>query len=778
MIDVKIITKPKNSTGGASGSGGGIIAKTAENANHATTADKATSAEFAEQVEYADRAGYSSRSAYADAAGDLAEDSPANDRFLSSLKPDTAQGIIQFLAGLGVGEKYGITADGAATLETISAERLHDKNSTSADRVATGAQGYDIYMGEDGKSYAYLDNIIVRQKAVFNQTEIRKVSYAGGSVIYSNAGSTIVKVVNLFDENGQITAYKCYAKADDGTTQTSNWWLPGMMALCQTFNVTNDGNRYYWRLVVGTGYETLEDGKRYYYVVLSNKENFRGSDAVIPAFGEGVFSEEKGNLLTWGDGSAMVAITTAEANISLADVCYLIGIDTDEDGRPIADRNFVGYDYMAGIANDNPMAGDVIVQVGSQIQWYSLGNVVAIRTSAEDDSSHEVPSITMYHGLGKFYKYGDLGGTYPYQWKTRTSMQCPEQWIVSAERFFFFTGDDEGNMENLESFFKLTTEEIALKVNKADMLAAGMDITEDTVVLTATQTKIRNQKGEDIAVFNADGTVTAGTLESEDTGYGKISITGGEMSVINPQGLKNIQFGLSADGYMVLRYYDNNGNLLYDLGPSGLTAQSTIGQRWEQGDFASVENNQDYITQWLWSNGTWNASAPTSSSIIGRQYIKAMGNLDVAAFSTITDETSKTETSPEGTQPRWEDNGFTKTTLYKYYAAKVNGTALKDDDAGLTAQEAAYADGRWFTQKTGLGGGSEAFGLQHTAEGAWLPWTGKVLAGLVDAAVGRYPTYRLSGMFSTVIGAEQPSADVVSDSISKAQTIITASEDE
>ena len=27
------------------------------------------------------------------------------------------------------------------------------------------------------------------------------------------------------------------ALADDGTTKTMNWWHPGMMALCQTFNV-------------------------------------------------------------------------------------------------------------------------------------------------------------------------------------------------------------------------------------------------------------------------------------------------------------------------------------------------------------------------------------------------------------------------------------------------------------------------------------------------------------------------------------------------------------
>lgn len=761
MIDVKQIAKPKsNSVSTTKKNSAGVSTITVQEAMHAARADKAT---HADEASFSDKAGYTSRSAYADKAGDLTSDSPVYTKFLSRLNDDQAEGVITFLAGLGLGDtsKYSISSDGSAVLETISADRLHDSKSTLQDRVMTGAQGYDIYMGDNGKSYAYIDNLIVRQKALFAETEIRKVSYAGGSVIYSNAGSTIVKVTYIFDSTGAITAIKCYAKADDGTTQTSNWWTVGMMALCKTYNVANEGNRYYWRLVIGKGTETLEDGHEYYYVVLSNMGHFYGNSPVVPATEDGVFTEENGNLLTWGDSNVMVAITQDSGNTTMADACgYLV----DDEGTAIKNREFVGYDTST--TNDLPEVGDVIVQVGDQIRWLSLGNLVAIRTSAEDDSSESVPGVAMYHSMGK--PYITSGVLNPYQWKTRVSVQSPDAWIVNANRFLFFTGDDESTAENLETFVQMTNEEISLKVAKADMEAAGMDITEDTVTLTATQTKIRNQEGKDIAVFNADGTVTAGTLETEDTGYGKVKVTGGEISVVNPNGNTNIRFGLTSDGYMVLQYFDNDGNLLYDLGPSGLTAQGTIGQRWAQTDFAQIVLSTDYKAQYLWSNGTWNDSAPsTTSSYSAKKYNKAIGNLETAAFSTIVDPDTKKETSPEGTQPRWADNGYAKVTLYKYYAAKLNGVAVKDDDAGLTAQEAAYADGRWFTQKTGLGGGDEAFGLQHLAEGIWLPWDGLVKAGLSDTTIGYYPTYRLTGMTQIILGSEQPSEDIVSNETTK-----------
>lgn len=1053
-----------------------------------------------------------------------------DDNFLSSRLPDTAKGLITF--------EDGLYCKGAAI-----ADRVHDKRSTNADRVLTGAQGYDIYMGDDGKSYGYIDNLIVRQKALFASTEIRKVSYAGGSVIYSNAGSTIVKVAYVLDTAGAVSAIKCYAKADDGTTQTANWWRVGMMALCKTYNIKNNGNRYYWRLVTGTGTEMLDDGMEYYYVVLSNVKEFKGSDAIIPSYGEGVFSEEKGNLLTWGDGSISIAITTGGGNVSIASVS---DETEDDNGVALGEKTFYGYDPSVG--NDLPAVGDVIVQAGDQIRWMRRGNVVMVRTSSEDDGGDTAPSIMMYYSMGAPYATGkkDEAGNdiaNPYQWKRRTAKMSPGGWLVNAKRFKFFTDDDEsrvvepiattyeikvssdtltihqdgtttpnqytasvvkhygsltetvegaklygvltadenkndvvveygsplwpvlvavlklakalrfeayingdrnsgekiaekhisvtrdgadgenvnmvgsaddaivdseapsgdgvhtweellhygfepkvgglylfymtddtgskaqvvrystatqytieeakpgdsyvvdnadsvkdvdgvlfscyakdangntdwrdlgvwrgrdgvtitaepgalvfdtgmdglvdmgaqtgaisnirarrggetvaveitqvtgtgctasasgttvtvtavdkqtivmddgtektisvgggyigvdcmvggsayhvtipmtvniaayagkvewdakeynatftkykettdGRLVKAESNISMNAEAISQKVSRKDMEAAGMDITSDSVVLTATQTLIRNQQGEEVAVFNADGTMIAGTVKTADTGFGSVSISGGEIGVMNPQGKTNMRFGLTSDGFMVLQYYDNDGNLLYDLGPSGLTQSAIVGQKWYSGQWVAVVLGTDMANKCLWSDGTWHDAAPKAATGLSwRWYKMAIGNLAAAAFTETPGGAEAQPVPPTGKQPQWTEHGYQAVALHKYYAAKINGTAVADDAAGLSAKEAALADGKWFTQKTGLGDGTG--GLQHEAAGQWLPWDGTVLDGVGDASNVYYPTYRLTGLMTTVMGSEQQMSMVVSEKVSKTQGTIT-----
>lgn len=1068
-----------------------------------------------------------------------------DNKALSKVHEDVAKKVITFMEGLLVGSdgKKGIDSKGNAVLGDVVLDRVHDPRSTEKDRVIVGAQGFDIYMGEDGKSYGYIDNLIVRQKALFASMEIRKVSYAGGTTLYSNAGSTIVKVAYVFDTAGKVTAVKCYAKADDGTTRTMNWWRVGMMALCQTYNIGDNGNRYYWRLVISTGQETLDDGMAYDYVVLSNVKTFKGSDAVIPAYGESLLGDKDGNVFGWGDGNVAIAITTEETNITMA---ASSGAEKDDAGTVIKEKTFYGYDPSVG--NNLPEVGDVIVQAGDQIRWKSRGNMVAIRTSSEDEGADNVPSITMYYSMGAPYSTGskDSDGNdiaNPYQWKRKTAVQSPEQWLVNANNFKFFTDDDEskivdpiattyeikvssdtlaihhdgtttpnqytasvvkhygsltetvedakiygvltadenkndvvveygsplwpvlvavlklakalrfeayingdrnsgdkiadkhisvtrdgsdgesmnmvgsaddaivdsespsgdgvhtweellhygfepkvgglylfymtddtgskaqvvrystatqytieeakpgdsyvvdnadsvmgvdgilfscyvkdangntdwrdmgvwrgrdgvtitaepgalvfdsgmdglvdmgaqtgtfsnisaqrggeavaveithvtgtgctasasgttvtvtavdkqtivmadgtektmsvgggyigvdcmvggaayhvtipmtvniaayagkvewdakeynatftkykettdGKLEKAESNIKQNSEAISMKVSREDMEAAGMDITSDSVVLTAMKTLIRNQQGETVAVFNADGTMIAGTVKTADTGFGSVSISGGEIGVMNPQGKTNMRFGLTSDGYMVLQYYDNDGNLLYDLGPSGLTQSAIVGQKWYSGQWVAVVLGTDMANKCLWSDGTWHDAAPKAATGLSwRWYKMAIGNLAAAAFTETPGGAEAQPVPPTGKQPKWAENGYQAVALHKYYAAKINGTAVADDAAGLSAKEAAIADGKWFTQKTGLGDG--AGGLQHEAEGQWLPWDGTVLDGVGDASNVYYPTYRLTGLMTTVMGSEQQMSMVVSEKVSKTQGTIT-----
>ena len=371
--------------------------------------------------------------------------------FLSKLHPDTAQKVITFMEGLKLGKegKMGLTGEGAATLSTVVVDEVRDPKSTEQDRVNVGAQGFDLYMGKDGKSHLYIDYLTTRTKFFAAGAEVRKVSYSGGTTLFSNAGSTIMKVAHVLDDAGVGIGYKCYAAADDGTTRTANWWHVGMMALCQTFNVKageseNLANRYYWRLVVGTGQETLEDGKLYDYVILSNKRTFKGSEACVPVTSQKVIGAD-GKALVFGD--VMIQVTTTGEKQSLAAVFEeQEGKTTDDGNNVIANRMFFGYEPAAdGGEPDVPQPYDVIVQAGDQIQWNRFGNLYKLTTSTEDGSDNgNAPGIAMYHAMGAPYKAGDTVN--PYQWKTLTSLDSPLLVLKNAKNFKFFTDDDPDNI--------------------------------------------------------------------------------------------------------------------------------------------------------------------------------------------------------------------------------------------------------------------------------------------------------------------------------------------
>lgn len=391
---------------------------------------------------------------------------------LNRTKDDTAHGTItfekvqKFLQGLAIGEsgKHYIDKNGGASLSDVVVDRIHDAASTPSDRVIIGAQGFDLYIGDDGKSHMYLDNIVVRQKFFASSAEIRKISYSGGTTIFSNAGSTLAKVSVIFDADGNCIGYKCYACADDGTTRTMNWWRIGMMALCQTFNVKAGKNeklqnRYYWRLVVGVGQEILDDGKLYDYVVLSNKEKFLGSESIVPTYANKLVTEDGTNMLVFGDYG--IEVSAAESMGSMAGILMkLEDKETDEGGNLIANRYFYGYE--SGIAQDAPAEGDVIVQVGDQICWKSRGNLIKISTSTEDNATDNAPAITMYHNLGALYSTGkkDSAGMEiisPYQWKTCTCVISPEQVKFNANNFMWFTEDPEKPFSPITVFYNIET---------------------------------------------------------------------------------------------------------------------------------------------------------------------------------------------------------------------------------------------------------------------------------------------------------------------------------
>ena len=224
-------------------------------------------------------------------------------RFLRKNIPDTAQEVITFLKGIAVGNGYGITELGDLFARFIKA------NSVKSDDFRSGlldGAGFGVYKDDYGKSIAEVDKLNVRQKATFSELEYRRLAFTTGDVGFTsasahisdvipidNTGVPIVKSTIYFQStnkqvlvnnallsysttpNGKtITAYRCYFLADDGDRRTSNDWRIGDQAMCKTDNLVSrtaggSANRYYWRLVVNKGTETI-NGKLYHFVDLSD----------------------------------------------------------------------------------------------------------------------------------------------------------------------------------------------------------------------------------------------------------------------------------------------------------------------------------------------------------------------------------------------------------------------------------------------------------------------------------------------------------------------------
>lgn len=264
-------------------------------------------------------------------------------RFLRKNIPDTAQELITFLKGITVGENgYGFSELGEVLANVVKSSDFHAG-------LLDGA-GFGIYKDEYGKSIAEVDKLNVRQKATFSALEYKRLAFTTGDVGFTSASAHLYGVIPLDDKGAPIvnsttyftsagrqvlvnnallsysvnsggktvSAYRCYFLADDGDKRISNDWRIGDQAMCKTDNLISRttigaANRYYWRLVVNKGTETI-NGKMYHFIDLSN---VRGT------------------------------VNISDAALQRGYIC-------------------VGYDTNPNVENDVPMAEDDLIQLGSQ----------------------------------------------------------------------------------------------------------------------------------------------------------------------------------------------------------------------------------------------------------------------------------------------------------------------------------------------------------------------------------------------------------------------------
>lgn len=227
--------------------------------------------------------------------------------FVSKLFDDVVKGLITFEQGIKIGgREKGIDAEGNAKLGDVTAGDVTAGDVSMMNAVLQrivsfgydGAtqQGFGIVDRGDGKFRLDIHDLQVWGKAVFQELEVRKLSYAGGNVYLSGSGGKIFKTEELYDEADKLKGWRCWLLADDGTTATQNMWRVGDQARCQTFGLADKQKptRSWWRLVTAVSEENvmltdesgnvLYDGKKFAWIEIAKDNCELGSD--VPEAGD------------------------------------------------------------------------------------------------------------------------------------------------------------------------------------------------------------------------------------------------------------------------------------------------------------------------------------------------------------------------------------------------------------------------------------------------------------------------------------------------------------
>lgn len=233
------------------------------------------------------------------------------------------------------------------------------------------------------------------------------------------------------------------------------------------------------------------------------------------------------------------------------------------------------------------------------------------------------------------------------------------------------------------------------------LLDAGIDITSRQIMLTADKTMFRTTKGINVAVFDESGInaqlVRAQRLQTKGTNGAEVRIENGMMQVFGAAGVANIRFGLDDNGYATLGYYDNHGNLLYDLGPKGI---------------AKLDVSNSTMTRTAFIN-------LDAAGLVSPYTEKKNGYL------WITDENNNKFFGLQGNPNTYVrvNLGVSKSvTLYKYRAPRLNGEVIADDKYSMTKSQTEKADGCYFTSSQIQIVGSN---FTNLAKGTYLPWDAK-----------------------------------------------------
>ena len=230
------------------------------------------------------------------------------------------------------------------------------------------------------------------------------------------------------------------------------------------------------------------------------------------------------------------------------------------------------------------------------------------------------------------------------------------------------------------------------------LLDAGIDINSKEITLTADKTTFRTTKGTKVAMFDEDGLnaqlVRAQRLQTKGTNGAEVLIENGMMQVFGAAGVANIRFGLDDNGYATLGYYDNHGNLLYDLGPKGIVKLDVADSTMTRTAFINLDAAGLVSPYTEKKDGYLWITADNNNKFFGLQ-----GKPNVYVRVNL---------------------GVTKSVeLYLYRAPRLNGDVILDEKYRLSKSQAEKADGCYFTSnQVQVTDGN----FTNLAKGTYLPW--------------------------------------------------------
>ena len=189
-------------------------------------------------------------------------------------------------------------------------------------------------------------------------------------------------------------------------------------------------------------------------------------------------------------------------------------------------------------------------------------------------------------------------------------------------------------------------------------------------------------------------------------GVSNIEIFGSTINVYGAQGQRNIEFGVDSEtGFAVLKFYDNDGSLLYDLGPqgirlfhSGLTKDNIIyvnqeTERWESfgGLYWLADNLDDLFLKYLDNDSV---IYPSSNNDFFPMFSEGV-------VSQIKDTSGISRGIPK--------------TIYRFRASKKNGQYTSGVIAS-TAEEAKSNDMLLFADKGSISSNNKLNGIFYNVD--------------------------------------------------------------